>query len=314
VSEGGEMKGPWSMTTDTLHPYLYNGKEFNHDSTDVDSDGKRELALGWYDYGARFYDPGVGRFTGVDPLADDAMQVDKSPYAYAWNNPVNLTDPDGRCPWCIGAIVGAAVDYGFQVAGNLAQGKGLGQSLTDIDGTSILISAGAGAASGGLSLLTKAKNVGTLGKAALETTIDVTESVVAQASEGDVTIGKTFTDVAGAKIGGSVKVDAPINTNTLERQADRTARILRNDPASSVRAANAKSAQSRLNAANNANSATQLGAQKIVEGAVQNTADGIRALTSGAGGSISPNIPAPTMARDNTRVVVPIVQPRRIRP
>lgn len=70
MSEGGEMRGPWSMATDTLHPYLYNGKEFNHDSTDVDGDGKRELALGWYDYGARFYDPSVGRFTEVDPLVD----------------------------------------------------------------------------------------------------------------------------------------------------------------------------------------------------------------------------------------------------
>jgi hypothetical protein len=36
--------GPWSMATDTLHPYLFNGKEFNHDSTDVYEDGKNELA------------------------------------------------------------------------------------------------------------------------------------------------------------------------------------------------------------------------------------------------------------------------------
>jgi len=27
-------------------------------------------------------------------------QIDKSPYAYSWNNPTNLTDPDGNCPWC----------------------------------------------------------------------------------------------------------------------------------------------------------------------------------------------------------------------
>lgn len=36
----------------------------------------------------------------VDPLADDAMQIDKSPYQYVWNNPILLTDPDGRCPKC----------------------------------------------------------------------------------------------------------------------------------------------------------------------------------------------------------------------
>ncbi|MBK8506115.1 MAG: RHS repeat-associated core domain-containing protein [Saprospiraceae bacterium] len=98
---GMEMVGPWSMTTDTLHPYLYNGKEFNHDSTDVDEDGKNELALGWYDYGARFYDPSVGRFTGVDPFADQLPGY--SPYAYTLNNPINLIDPDGRYPWPPGA-------------------------------------------------------------------------------------------------------------------------------------------------------------------------------------------------------------------
>jgi len=38
----------------------------------------------------------------VDPLADHPNQVDKSPYAYAWNNPISLTDPDGRCPDCPG--------------------------------------------------------------------------------------------------------------------------------------------------------------------------------------------------------------------
>ncbi|WP_342332356.1 hypothetical protein [Pedobacter sp. FW305-3-2-15-E-R2A2] len=36
----------------------------------------------------------------VDQLADHPNQIDKSPYAYGWNNPVNLTDPDGNCPVC----------------------------------------------------------------------------------------------------------------------------------------------------------------------------------------------------------------------
>lgn len=54
----------------------------------------------WLDYGARFYDPSIGRFTSVDALADHPNQVDKSVYAYAWNNPINLTDPDGNCPTC----------------------------------------------------------------------------------------------------------------------------------------------------------------------------------------------------------------------
>ena len=46
----------------------------------------------------------------VDGLGDHPNQVDKSPYAYAWNNPVNLTDLDGNCPVCP-IIVWQAVRY-----------------------------------------------------------------------------------------------------------------------------------------------------------------------------------------------------------
>jgi len=69
--------------------HLYNGKELQD-----------ELGLGWYDYGARMMNPTIGRWNGVDALAEDPNQIDKSPYAYTWNHPTNLTDPDGNCPFC----------------------------------------------------------------------------------------------------------------------------------------------------------------------------------------------------------------------
>jgi RHS repeat-associated protein len=60
--------------------------------------GRRfEAALGIYDYGARWYDPALGRFLSPDPLVPepgDPRALDR--YAYVLNNPLNLVDPTGQ--------------------------------------------------------------------------------------------------------------------------------------------------------------------------------------------------------------------------
>jgi RHS repeat-associated protein len=55
--------------------YLYNEKQWNDD-----------FGIGLYDYGARFYDPTIGRWTTIDPLAE--KYVRHSLYSYCFNNPV----------------------------------------------------------------------------------------------------------------------------------------------------------------------------------------------------------------------------------
>jgi RHS repeat-associated protein len=63
--------------------FQYNGKEKIED-----------FDLSWIDYGWRNYDPQLGRWHGVDMLADSSYSF--SPYHYAGNNPTIFVDPDGN--------------------------------------------------------------------------------------------------------------------------------------------------------------------------------------------------------------------------
>jgi RHS repeat-associated protein len=80
---GMKMNGGWQEDKGRATNYRYNGKEFSEE-------------LGLYDYGARWYDPAIGRWNAVDPLA--SKMPGWSPYNYVMGNPISLTDPDGREP------------------------------------------------------------------------------------------------------------------------------------------------------------------------------------------------------------------------
>jgi len=55
---------------------------------------QEELNLNWYDMSARNYDPALGRWMNLDPLAEKYFDI--SPYIYSLNNPIFFTDPDGK--------------------------------------------------------------------------------------------------------------------------------------------------------------------------------------------------------------------------
>jgi len=81
---------------------------------------RQEAALGLYDYGARYYDPLVGRFISADAVVPNpGNPQDLNRYTYGRNNPLTYIDDDGHLPiiplLIIGGIVVAmkAIDYGW---------------------------------------------------------------------------------------------------------------------------------------------------------------------------------------------------------
>ncbi|MCM5662806.1 RHS repeat-associated core domain-containing protein [Galbibacter mesophilus] len=72
-----------SLGNSAAQRWKYNGKEY---------DGS--LNINTYDFGARNYDPALGRWMNIDPLSEDYLR--HSTYSYVMNNPLSFIDPDGK--------------------------------------------------------------------------------------------------------------------------------------------------------------------------------------------------------------------------
>ena len=93
LGDGGEGK--------LSNPYQYNDKEM------LDEDA----GLNWYDYGFRNYDPQIGRFPQLDPMADEYPAL--TPFQYASNDPITNIDVDGLEGWetLIGQALVQSLDF-----------------------------------------------------------------------------------------------------------------------------------------------------------------------------------------------------------
>ena len=87
---GLNMEGNWNGAAGS-NKYAYNGKEWNDD-----------FGLGWNDYGARMYDPVVGRWWNIDPMTEKV--INETPYNYTSNSPINYVDIGGNYKFPAGTI------------------------------------------------------------------------------------------------------------------------------------------------------------------------------------------------------------------
>ena len=119
----------------------------------------------------RLYDPTYGRFLSVDPLWGKYLPLQS--YQYAANNPVMMVDPTGLFPW--GIVIGASVEIASQMIFE-------NRSVSEIDGSRVLIAAAAGGLTGGLSSLSSATM-----RVSAVAAVSVVEGAAKRAVEGEKT-------------------------------------------------------------------------------------------------------------------------------
>jgi len=118
----------------------YNSAEYRYGFNGKEKDDEGEFgSITNYDYGFRIYNPAVGRFLSVDPLASSYAML--TPYQYASNTPIQAIDVDGK-EGLLGAIIGGGLEFIGQFSVAIASGKTPKEAVAGIDYFDVAVSAG----------------------------------------------------------------------------------------------------------------------------------------------------------------------------
>lgn len=105
-----------TTTTYTYSPFGETQTQGETSDNPTQYTGRENDETGLYYYRARYYAPGVGRFISEDPIG---LEGGINRYVYVDNAPTMYVDPTGELPSAVGgALVGAAIDIGIQLALN----------------------------------------------------------------------------------------------------------------------------------------------------------------------------------------------------
>jgi RHS repeat-associated protein len=121
-----------------IYYYPFGQTRFNSGSVDLHHKytGQEEDAeTGLYFYGARYYDPAIGRFISADTIVSDPSNPQSlNRYTYVLNNPLRYTDPTGHAEITFTCDISAGCPVSGGNGGGQGSGGGEGGSYEiDID-------------------------------------------------------------------------------------------------------------------------------------------------------------------------------------
>jgi RHS repeat-associated protein len=154
--------------------YLPYGQPADGDADGPSYAGHYADSSGLVYMGARYYDPAIGRFISPDPVGLNMVTgANLNRYWYANNNPYTFVDEDGRFA-VVGALLGAGIEVGLQIFYD-------GRSITNLDGTDVLVAAAVGSVTSGVG--------GRVAVAAARRTISASTATLYAAAAGSLASG-----------------------------------------------------------------------------------------------------------------------------